>query len=140
MKSKDAVHNAAARIDRRGTARFEIRCPVTVRVRVPGERRKVRDLGRGTLNDIGERGARIHFSAPLAVKNRICLDIHFCSDPAGQMTTMRFWGIVERTSQEPPYEVAVRFVSRGLFLRDKLRKLNRTIAGQKRSENGEWIN
>ena len=140
MKSKHAVQNSPPRLDRREATRFAIHCPVTVRARVAGDSRKVRELGQGTLNDIGENGARIHFPGRLPLKNRICLDVHFSSDTDGQLTTMRFWGVVERASREAPYEVAIRFVSRGLFLRNKLRKLNRTLNGQKRYENGEWIN
>jgi PilZ domain len=130
----------APRNEKRGTARFEIHCPVTVRVRAPGQARLARELGQGILRDIGEKGARFQFNRPLEVKERICLDVHIHSDPDDRATTMRFWGIVERAQRQFPYEIAVRFVSRGLFLRSKLKRLNKVSQSVKRYESGEWIN
>jgi hypothetical protein len=127
-------------VEKRGTIRFEIRCPVTVLVRAPGQNRGNRELGQGMLCDIGERGARFHFTRPLQVKKRICLDVHMQSDSINPMTTLRFWGIVERAQDSHPFEVALRFVSRGMFLRNKFKRLNRLSKPVKRYESGEWIN
>jgi hypothetical protein len=130
----------ALHVEKRGTTRFEIRCPVTVRVRAPGQSREARELGRGMLCDIGERGARFHFSRPLEVKKRICLDVHIQAESDNPMTTLRFWGVVERAQDSLPFEVAVRFVSRGLFLRRNFKRLNKVSQTARRNESGEWIN
>jgi hypothetical protein len=140
MNFINSAASMALQNEKRGTMRLEIHCPVTVRVQVPGETRLTRELGRGELRDIGEKGARFHFNRPLKVKERVCLDVHFQSDADARVTTLRFWGIVLRTKCESPCEIAVRFVSRGLFLRSKLRSLKRVSQPVKRYESGEWIN
>lgn len=77
-----------------------------------------RELEPGELLDIGEGGARFHLAVPLPMGTHVILDVHL---PTGskQMTTMRFAGIVTRTQEKPPYEVAVKFHRKGPILRDE---------------------
>jgi hypothetical protein len=103
--------------ERRGTKRFQMSCPMTITAR-----RRVRTpwSGKGQLFDIAVSGARFFLWAPLVVGTRVLLDVHFMNAEQ-RTTTVRFDGIVTRAQQEPPYETAVQFQTRGQFLRDGLR-------------------
>ena len=77
---------------------------------------------RGELLDIGVGGARFTLPRPLAVGTRVFLDVHFSHPPEG-VTTIRFKGIVTRSQEEWPHEMAVRFQSGGRFLRAGLNEI-----------------
>jgi hypothetical protein len=105
--------------ERRGAKRFQLSCPMTItgrrRVRTPWS-------GKGQLFDIAVSGARFFLWAPLVVGTRVVLDVHFMNAEQ-RTTTVRFDGIVTRAHQEPPYETAVQFQTKGQFLRDGLRNI-----------------
>ena len=134
--SNDAT-NAPMTEDRRQCARYKIDCPVTVLT--PG-RGKKRMLGRGWLYDINDKGARFFLDHTLEEGHRISLEVDF-ENHVGQVTTIRFPGIVRRVSAGDFYEVAVSFLKgeshiRGKGSREKVEDLpwNRFTKGS------TWIN
>jgi len=116
-------------VEKRGSTRFAISCPVTVSIRGRGTRPEVTE---GVLEEIGVGGARVSVPHPLEVGTPVTLDVHF-SHPDGNITTVRFEGAVARASQNPGYDIAVRFRRRGRFLRNWVGD----IFGIKYLENGE---
>ena len=108
--------------ERRKHARHRIDCPVAALT--PG-RGKKRLIGRGWLHDINEQGARFFLNHTLETGVRISLDVDF-RNPGGQVTTIRFPGIVQRVSEDGPYEIAVSFLKGESYIR-----------GKRSQENGE---
>jgi len=102
--------------------RYELNCPVMVQVLSRGRGGQPE---RGELLDVGLGGARFTLRRPLAAGTRVFLDVHFSNPPEG-VTTIRFKGIVTRSQQEPPHEIAVRFQSGGRFLRGDLNETFRS--------------
>ena len=101
--------------DRRKCSRFTIDCPV--RVLTPG-RGKKRLIGEGLLHDIGEKGARFILDRSLDEGKRISLEVDF-RNPDGEVTTIRFRGIVRRVEQGQVSEIAVFFLKGESYIRGK---------------------
>jgi hypothetical protein len=92
--------------------RFEIRCPVTVRLlNGPNHDTEVK----GVLYDIGVGGASLEMEQPVARGTKITLLVHFRA-PGEQVTTVRFEGVVERLKEQPRFEIAMGFRGTGRFL------------------------
>lgn len=92
--------------DRRKRNRFKIKCPV--RVLTPG-RGKKKIIGRGTLYDINDKGARFTLDHALDEGKRMSLEVDF-RNPDDQVTTIRFPAIVERVNRTTQHEIAVSFL------------------------------
>jgi hypothetical protein len=103
-------------VEKRASERLAISCPVTLSVRGRGTRPEVTEA---VLEEIGIGGARVSVPHPLEVGTPVTLDVHF-SHPDGSIATVRFEGVVARASQNPRYDIAVRFRRRGRFLRDRI--------------------
>jgi len=103
-------------VEKRGSTRFAISCPVTVSIRGRGIKPEVTEA---VLEEIGVGGARVNVPHPLEVGTPVTLDVHF-SHPDGNIATLRFEAVVARASQDPHYDIAVRFRRRGRFLRDQM--------------------
>lgn len=92
---------------------YRIDCPVSVLT--PG-RGKKRTIARGWLCDIAERGARILLNEPLPVHAKFTLDVHL-PNPDNRIITIRFKSIVAGVRFGPPYELSLRFLGKGGFIR-----------------------
>lgn len=106
---EDFSNNAASgpmTEEKRQCARFKIDCPV--RVLTPG-RGKKRLIGRGSLYDINEKGARFFLDGSLEAGHRISLEVDF-RHPDGDVTTIRFPSVVTRVLSGESYEIAVSFL------------------------------
>ena len=103
-------------LEKRATRRFELRCPVTIKIRGQGKKREVTE---GQLWEIGTGGAQISLPHALEEGTPLTVDVHF-SHPNGSITTIRFEGVVARASREPRYEIVVQFRHSGRFLRDQM--------------------
>jgi hypothetical protein len=95
---------------------YKIDCPVSVLT--PG-RGKKRTIARGWLYDIGENGARILLNESLPINARFTLDVHL-QNPNSKITTIRFKCSVSGVCYGPPYQLALRFLGRGDFIRGKV--------------------
>lgn len=123
--------------ERRKSTRYRIDCPVAVLT--PG-RGKKRTIGRGRLHDISEQGARFLLDHPLEVGARISVEVDF-RNPGGQVTTIRFPGIVRRTSGESSLEVAVSFLKGESYIRGKRAEEKPEASIWDQFSNGSiWIN
>lgn len=123
--------------DRRRHKRFNIDCPVSVFT--PG-RGKKHIVGRGWLYDINDNGARFLLDHSLSVGDRISLVVEF-QNPDGEVTAIRFPGIVKRVTSEASYEIAVSFLKGGSFVRRKGSRGKKRLPQLVQSENGyRWIN
>ena len=100
--------------------RFEIRCPVTVKLL--RKRGKGTETHKGLLYDIAEDGARFGMEEPLPEGSAATLDVHL-PNPAGRETTLRFKCIVTRLKEGPRYDIEVQFQSNGRFVRSELKDL-----------------
>jgi len=123
--------------ERRRCLRFKIDCPVAVLT--PGRGRK-QVLGRGWLFDISDKGARFVLDHPLETGNRISLEVDF-QHPDGEITTIRYPGIVNRVSAGNSYEIAVSFLKGQSYIRGKSSKgkSNASIRGRI-TKGSHWIN
>jgi PilZ domain len=101
--------------DRRRHKRFKIDCPVTVLT--PG-RGKKKMVGRGWLCDINDDGARFLLDQSLKADDRISVEIDF-QNPDGEVTSIRFPGVVKRVKPGASYDIAVSFLKGGSFVRGK---------------------
>jgi PilZ domain len=101
--------------ERRKHNRYKIECPV--RALTPG-RGKKKVLGRGTLYDINENGARFTLDHALDEGKRMSLEVDF-RNPDDQVTTIRFPAIVKRVNGANQYEIAVSFLKGESFIRGK---------------------
>jgi hypothetical protein len=108
--------------DNRLVKRYALNCPVIVEILSKGRGGQPE---RGELLDIGRGGARLTLPRLLALGTRVSLDVNFPNPPEG-MTTVRFKGIVTRSLQGSPHEIAVRFRSGGRFLRGDWKELFRS--------------
>ena len=116
MNNKKMAHSI------RKERRFEIRCPVTVRLsNGPNHETEVQ----GVLYDIGVGGATLELEQPIVRGTKIILFVHFRA-PDEQVTTVRFEGIVERLKEQPRFEVAMGFRGTGRFLQKQLSDLHAT--------------
>jgi len=115
-EQKPMAHNI------RKERRFEIRCPVTVRL--SNGRNHETEIP-GMLYDIGVGGAKLELEQPLARGTKIAVLVHFRS-PDKQITTVRFEGIVEHLKKEPRFEVDVDFRGTGRYLQSQLCELHAT--------------
>jgi len=102
--------------------RFEIRCPVTVRLSNGANHETV---VQGVLRDISVGGAKLELEQPILRGTKIVLFVHF-RGPDKQVTTVRFEGIVERLKEQPRFEVAMGFRGSGRFLQEQLGDLHVT--------------
>jgi hypothetical protein len=102
----------------RQSKRFEIRCPVTVKLL--RKRGKGTETHTGLLYNIAEGGARFGMEEPLPEGSPVTLYVHL-PNPAGRETTLRFEGIVTRVKEGPRYDIVVQFRSNGRFVCSKLR-------------------
>ena len=94
---------------------YKIDCPVSVLT--PG-RGKKRTVAQGWLYEIGMHGARIFLNEPLPLHARFTLDVHL-PNPDSKIITIRFKSTVTGVCYGPPYELALRFLGRGDFIRGK---------------------
>lgn len=115
--------------------RFDIRCPVTVRLS-NGPRNKAEV--EGTLFDIGLGGARLELEQPIVPGTKISLFVHFRA-PDEQVTTIRFDGIVERLRKQSGFEIAVGFKGMGRFLQNQLSELHATKLAQRSDPVNEML-
>lgn len=123
--------------ERRQHKRFSIDCPVTVFT--PG-RGKKQMVGRGWLYDINDNGARFLLDHSLEPGDRISLEVGF-QNPDGEITAIRFPGIVKRVNFRTSYEVAVSFLKGGSFVRRKGSRGKKRSPHLVKSESGyRWIN
>lgn len=123
--------------ERRKSTRYGIDCPVAVLT--PG-RGKKRIIGRGWLHDISERGARFLLNHTVEVGARISVEVDF-RNPGGQVTTIRFPGIVQRVSEGNPFEVAVSFLKGESYIRGKRAEEKSKKSLWDQFSNGSiWIN
>ena len=123
--------------ERRRCLRYKIDCPITVLT--PGRGRK-RMIGQGWLYDISDKGARFFLDHPLDAGNRISLEVDF-QHPDGEITTIRFPGIVNRVQSGESYEIAVSFLKGGSFFRSKGLKGKSANSPRGRFTKGSyWIN
>ncbi len=107
-------------LQRREFKRFEIRCPVTVKVlRRRGKGARTREA---ILFDIAVGGARFGMEEPLPEGSPVVVHVHF-RNARERETTLRFEGIVTRLKEGPRYEIAVQFQSNGRFVRSELKDL-----------------
>lgn len=120
--------------ERRKNKRYEIDCSVTVLT--PGRGRK-RTIAQGWLHDISETGARFLLDHPIQIGNRVTLDVHF-SHPDGEVTTMRFQGIVKRVSSGESNETVVSFSRGGTFVRPA--HARQKDAPRIQTAKSDWIN
>lgn len=131
----DAVMGEKKLKDRRRSERYSISCDITLLT--PGRGRK-RVIGQGRLIDINDRGARFESNNLLAVDDRVSLEVHF-SNPDGNITNMRFPGIVKRVSAGIWHEIAVSFLRGGSFVRRKdSHGINSSVF--RTTEKGNWVN
>jgi hypothetical protein len=100
-------------MENRFRKRYTLDCPVTVEV-LSGE--TVVEIERGQLLDIGLGGARFELLRRLAPGTHVCLDLHPPAAPEAQ-ARIRFKGVVTRSQEMPPHEIAVCFQGRGRLLR-----------------------
>jgi hypothetical protein len=106
--------------------RFEIRCPVTVRLS-NGLNHETEIPGR--LYDIGVGGAKLELDQPLVRGTKVAVLVHF-QTPDKQVTTVRFEGVVEHLKKEPRFEVDVDFRGTGRYLQSQISELHATkVAG-----------
>lgn len=122
-------------VERRRKKRYEIDFPVTALT--PG-RGKKRTIGCGRLHDIGDGGARFSLDHPMKSGELLSLEVHF-SDASGEVTDIRFRGIVKRVVPGLLHEIAMSFFKGATFVR---RKESRS-EGRPRiqmNKNGNWIN
>lgn len=75
-------------------------------------------VAQGWLYDIGKSGARIFLNEPLPLHARYTLDVHL-RNAQSKIVTIRFKSTVTGICCGPPYEVALRFLGRGDFIRGK---------------------
>ena len=123
--------------ERRRCLRYKIDSPVTVLT--PGRGRK-RVIGRGWLFDISDKGARFILDSPLVTGNRISLEVNF-QHPGGEVTTIRYPGIVKRVSRGNSYEIAVSFLKGESYIRGKGSKLqNKGFPRGRFIKGSHWIN
>lgn len=122
--------------DRRKCTRYRIDCPVAV---VTPGRGKKRVIGRGWLHDIGEQGARFFLNHTLESGTRISLEVDF-RNPGGQVTTIRFPGIVRRVSGGSPFEAAVSFLKGESYIRGKRSWKDDKSIWDQFSNGNTWIN
>lgn len=123
--------------ERRKHTRYRIDCPVAVLT--PG-RGKKRVIGRGWLQDISDQGARFFLNQALEADARISLEVDF-RNPDGQVTTIRFPGIVRRVSDGSPFEVAVSFLKGESYIRGKRSQEKTKKSLWDQFSNGSvWIN
>ena len=120
MNKKKMAHRV------RKERRFDIRCPVTVRLS-NGANHETEV--QGVLCDISVGGARLELEEPIVCGTRIILFVHFRA-PDKQVTTVRFEGIVERLKEQPRFEVAMGFRGSGRFLQKQLGDLQATKVAQ----------
>jgi len=121
--------------ERRERKRYRMDCPVTVLT--PG-RGKKRMIGRGWLHDINDKGARFVADNPLQAGDRITLEVHFLNSD-GEVTDIRFPGIVKRASGENSYEIAVSFLKGESFIRHEDSR-GEGMSRAQISKSGNWIN
>ena len=123
--------------EKRQHERFKIDCPVIVLT--PGRGRK-RMVGRGWLYDINNSGARFLLDHPLGPGDRISLEVDF-QNPDGEVTAIRFPGIVKRVSPGASYEIAVSFSKGGSFVRGKgSRSKSKGSPLDQFNKGSNWIN
>jgi len=115
---------------------YKIDCPVSVLT--PG-RGKKRTLARGWLHDIGEQGARILLNEPLPLDARVALDVHL-PNLDSKITTVRFKSMVTGVCYGPPYELALRFLGRGDFIRGKMAEFREGSQLVRTKGSSRWIN
>jgi len=116
LKKKRMAHHM------RKERRFEIRCPVTVRL--SNGRNHETEIP-GVLYDIGVGGAKLELEQPLVKGTKIAVLVHFLA-PDKQITTVRFEGIVEHLKKEPRFEIDVDFRGTGRYLQRQLCELHAT--------------
>lgn len=123
--------------ERRQCLRFKIDCPVTVLT--PGRGRK-RVLGRGWLFDISDKGARFVVDQLLEIGARISLEVDF-QHPDGEITTIRYPGIVKWVSEGDSYETAVFFLKGETYIRGKGSKgKSKEFPRGRFTKGSRWIN
>lgn len=123
--------------ERRKSTRYKIDCPVAVLT--PG-RGKKRIIGRGWLCDISERGARFFLNHAVEVGARISVEVDF-RNPGGNVTAIRFPGIVRRVSEGSPSEVAVSLLKGESYIRGKRVEKNLEESLWDQFSNGSiWVN
>lgn len=139
MRASDPMHATTAPMieERRQHARYKIECPVTVLT--PG-RGKKRTLGHGWLYDINDKGARFYLDRPLDAGQRISLEVDF-RNPDGQVTTIRFPGIVGRVSPGDLHEIVVTFLKGESYIRGRnSRKKSEDSLWSRFNQGSNWIN
>src|SRR5205814_1324724 len=100
--------------NRRAAKRFDIRCPITLEMRLPGRPRLQQ---KGILLDIGEGGASVSLEKPVPVGTRVVLTLHLACEERKIAATMRFEATVLRSGEALLNHTAIRFRNRGRFLR-----------------------
>lgn len=97
-------------------------------------------IGRGWLCDINDNGARFLLDHSLGAGDRISLEVHF-QNPDGEITAIRFPGIVKRVSRGASHEIAATFLKGGSFIRGKGSRTKGTGSVFVPSRKGSgWIN
>jgi PilZ domain len=123
--------------ERRGCLRYKIDCPITVLT--PG-RGKKRVIGCGWLFDISNKGARFILDHPLEVGARISLEVDF-KHPDGEITTIRYPGVVNRVSEGDSYEIAAFFLKGESYIRGKGSKgESKEFPRERFTKSSRWIN
>ena len=123
--------------ERRRRVRYKMDCPVTVLT--PG-RGKKRVIGRGWLYDVSDKGARFILDHSLKVGTRISLEVDF-THPDGEITTIRYPGVVNRVLEGDSYEIAVFFLKGESYIRGKGSKGKSKGFPQERFTKGShWVN
>lgn len=97
-------------------------------------------VGRGWLYDINDNGARFLLDHPLRLGDRISLVVDF-QNPDGEVTAIRFSGVVKRVASGTSHEIAVTFLKGGSFIRHKSSRGKKETPHLVQSNNGyRWIN